>query len=207
MRGQIARSEVASLKSAHQSSSSTDKSSTLGGMAKSIALLLAIATGKCVGRFGATSERFWRFAVTVEQVEQQPSGSNWKSSKKLHEGRLRWKRLRTVENPTQEARQNRRRHRNSRRADRGHDRAAARRGCQRGRARVIPQLGLTEEELKAAILKANEVFSVRPTPRKPSARLVRSSRSCRRWNSVTKPYRPVARSKLTSESFKRMHTQ
>lgn len=72
---------------------------------------------------------------------------------------------------------------------------------------VIPGLGLTEEELKAAILKANEVDSVKAHTEKAFGKIGEVFKKLQALEQRNQAMPSGGQVKLTSESFKRMHTQ
>lgn len=72
---------------------------------------------------------------------------------------------------------------------------------------IIPGLGLTEEALKAAILKANEVDSVKAHTEKAFGKIGEVFKKLQALEQRNQAMPSGGQVKLTSESFKRMHNQ
>lgn len=148
--------------------------------------------------------------MTVEQVEQQPTQEVTEEQQALHEAAAfaeAFARTRGEEPPQEAAPEPQAAPEQSEEPTEVTTEPPPAEGASEEEPRVIPGLGLTEEELKAAILKANEVDSVKAHTEKAFGKIgevFKKLQALEQRNQAMPSGGPV---KLTSESFKRMHAQ
>ena len=148
--------------------------------------------------------------MTVEQVEQQPTQEVTEEQQALHEAAAfaeAFAKTRGEEPPQEAAPEPQAAPEQPEEPTKAIAEPPPAEGASEEGHYVIPGLGLTEGELKAAILKANEVDSVKAHIEKAFGKIgevFRKQQALEQRNQATPSGGQV---KLTSESFKRMHTQ
>lgn len=148
--------------------------------------------------------------MTVEQVEQQPIQEVTEEQQALHEAAAfaeAFAKTRGEELPQEAAPEPQAAPEQSEEPTEATTEPPPAEGASEEEPHVIPGLGLTEEELKAAILKANEVDSVKAHTEKAFGKIGEVFKKLQALEQRNQAMPSGGQVKLTSESFKRMHNQ